>query len=361
MALGTNAEEDFEDLYTAKLKALFAGNGIVIKHKRDRVGIDLGLQLTLKGKATHTRVWFQLKGKHATTLPVEQLRVAETVPIEVELEHLRFWYAAPEAVYIVLYLEATDEFIAEDVRDIVERQWNQKFLQPGTFPASQKQVTIHLQKTAKLDQAAISQLLRHRSMRIDGPQWRGGPLGHNLDPLRSALAPLEPVDYVALVESLLKAHGFNTYEHLDPKVLLPDMNDDEAILLRGRMHHTYEWTHPLFTEFGSDDTEDALRIEGQMLSVQGDCLVLIHSQGDALPKENPAIKAFAEKHSIERLMVFINKPLVPKTIGAYRSTVEPLQCMPQDLDSLAFNVLTATTVYLDFRDRLSWRYVNYLP
>jgi len=49
-----------------------------------------------------------------------------------------------------------------------------------------------------------------------------------------------------------------------------------------------------------------------------------------------------------------------KYFGASRAAASPLECMPQELGSLAFNVLTATIVYLEFRERITWRYVNYL-
>jgi hypothetical protein len=56
------------------------------------------------------------------------------------VNHLRFWYAAPEPVYLVVYVESVDLFIAEDVRDIVDRQWPR-----GSFyrdvPESQHEVT----------------------------------------------------------------------------------------------------------------------------------------------------------------------------------------------------------------------------
>ena len=43
--------------------------------------------------------------------------------------------------------------------------------------------------------------------------------------------------------------------------------------------------------------------------------------------------------------------------GAVRDT--GLRCEPQFLGDLAFNLLVATTVYLEFRDRVSWEYVSY--
>lgn len=362
MAFNNNDEEDFEDIYTNKFNALFVGSGIELKYSRDRGGIDSGWQIKSNGKITHTRVWFQLKGRHTATLSVSQIEKIDTVPITVDLEHLRFWYAAPEATYVAVYLEAIDQFIAEDVRDIVERQWKHLFLAAGTFPADQKNVTIHLKTSAILLRSTVESLLKHRSMRIDGPQWRGRPLGHSIDPLRSALAALKPADYIDIVNRLLEAHGFKVYEQLDVRLLFPDSADsDGLILMRGRMHSTYEWTHPMFTEFGHDNSENVLRIEGQMLSIQGDCFVVIDSKGDGKPKNSRRFQAIAKQHNIKQLLVFINKPMEPKTVGSYRNVVKPVECMvPQDLDSLAFNVLTATTIYLDFRDRLSWRYVNYI-
>jgi|GEM_PF-6533643 len=35
-------------------------------------------------------------------------------------------------------------------------------------------------------------------------------------------------------------------------------------------------------------------------------------------------------------------------------------CMPQLLAELAFNILTAMTVYLEFRDRISWSLKAYI-
>jgi hypothetical protein len=37
------------------------------------------------------------------------------VSVNLCLEDVKRWYAAPEAVYVVIYLQATDEFIGEDI------------------------------------------------------------------------------------------------------------------------------------------------------------------------------------------------------------------------------------------------------
>jgi hypothetical protein len=67
------------------------------------------------------------------------------------------------------------------------------------------------------------------------------------------------------------------------------------------------------------------------------------------------------EHHIGWLLVFVNIPTHPSTyFGACRREASPLECFPQELGSLAFNVLTATTVYLDFREKITWRDVNYI-
>jgi hypothetical protein len=204
-------------------------------------------------------------------------------------------------------------------------------------------------------------------MRIDGPHWRGRPLGHRLDPLRSEIDPLAPEDYRALVERLLDLHGYELQETLDPGTLLGGISDgsDLASLTRGRMHQTYEWTHPMFTAFGYDP-DDRFRIEGTPLFVQGPCAVLIHEQVARRPGTGTGFGVLAEQlhkvHGIGWLLVFVNQAtsLSEKYIGACREAARPLECIPQDLGSLAFNILVATIVYLEFREKISWRLVNYI-
>ncbi len=86
----------------------------------------------------------------AGTLPLEDYQAAQTVAVKVKVDHLRFWFAAPEPVYLVVYVQSGDEFIAEDVRDIVERQWPRGVFY-AAVPDSQDEVTVSVATTAKLD------------------------------------------------------------------------------------------------------------------------------------------------------------------------------------------------------------------
>lgn len=117
----------FEATYMAKLNALLAPHGLVLTYDRDRAAIDTGLHLFLQGDGGQAgepgSSVVPGQGQDERHASLETYRAAQTVAVKVEVDHLRFWVAAPEPVYLVVYVESSDEFIAEDVRDIVERQW----------------------------------------------------------------------------------------------------------------------------------------------------------------------------------------------------------------------------------------------
>lgn len=47
-------------------------------------------------------------------------------------------------------------------------------------------------------------------------------------------------------------------------------------------------------------------------------------------------------------------------LGSYRSVLGPFFEVPQGQGSLAYSVLVAPLVFMEFQDRLSWKFVNYL-
>src|SRR5205085_3735486 len=118
--------------------------GEFVEYDHDCVAIDIGLHLTAPEgparRATHTRIWFQLKGLHDETLPMRDFQSKSYVTIPLQLEHLRFWFASPEPIYLAVYVEAAEKFLVEDVREIVYRQWSEEFLTPAAFPNDQRTV-----------------------------------------------------------------------------------------------------------------------------------------------------------------------------------------------------------------------------
>jgi hypothetical protein len=120
-------EDEFEGLYTEKFRVLVRGFGEFVQYERDRVALDIGLHLTMptgtQRRVSHTRIWFQLKGIHKETLPSGAYQHARDVCVSVLLDHLKFWFASPEPIYLAVYVEAADTFLVEDVRELVYRQW----------------------------------------------------------------------------------------------------------------------------------------------------------------------------------------------------------------------------------------------
>lgn len=208
-------------------------------------------------------------------------------------------------------------------------------------------------------------MIYHPALRIDGPTFRGRPLGHRLDPLRCIPDKMEPSVYSDVVNRLLSVHNFKLDETLDETLLFPKTKSsgDVTSLMLGRIYYTYEWVPQNFNEFGYDPDDD-FRIEGEIIYVQGYCAILIHSNSVSHPNLE-ALKDFAEYLSeaknVTRLLVFVNSndlAYFGSFFGGVRGT--GLKCMPQLLGDLAFNLLTATTVYLEFRDKITWRVINYL-
>ena len=202
------SEDQFESKYTLKFQLLANPYGVFIEYKKDRAAIDLGIHLMSHDVATDTRIWFQLKGKHKSTLSLEVFANADYVSYDFEIDHLRKWYRSPEPVYVVVYIESADLFLAEDVRDIVNRQWGDEILNPAMFNKDQKKARVRISKNAEVNEDFWKRLYSHRSMRIDGRSFRGRPLGHSHDPLTTTLSIMEPSFFSELIDDLLSEYGY---------------------------------------------------------------------------------------------------------------------------------------------------------
>lgn len=364
--------DDFEERYTAKLWSLMAGQGLRIEYNKDFAALDLGFHLyarTSDGeietdergdkKVSNVRIWMQCKGLQATSLTRDVAEEQGYALVKgLKTDHVAYWYAAPEPVYLVVYVEALDIFLAEDVRELVDRQLANTSLRD--LAASQKTVTLRLPLASTLD-VALAAMPQHRSIRVDGPQFRGRPLGHNLDPLRSEMNELPPEIFRQMVDDLLAAHEFSTSENIDASRIFASAVGELSVRT-GTLLLTYEWTSPLFTEYGFDEGS-SFRIESPPMHAQGEVVVIVHSRVEGRPTETAELtNAIAEwqERGVKQVLVFINQSDQPKIIGSWRVVLAPLCQVPQGMGSITFNVLTTTSVYLKYFDQLSWRTRNYL-
>jgi hypothetical protein len=363
--LQVGAPDQFEREYTAKLKALLVPHGQLVAYESDRAALDLGLHLygrvtSVESLLSHVRVWFQAKGIRASTLAAHRIAEAESIAVsDLRTDHLLYWFAHPEPVYLVLYVEAIDGFFAEDIRHLVDQRGGLPWLKGLT--REQKTTTLRIPMAATLERA-LQGMPRHRTLRLDGPDFRGRPLGHRFDPLRSELSPLAPEDFTQLVDRLLEAHEFRQTRELNLGAIL-DRDTGQLTARVGRLYLTYEWMSPLFTEFGFSPGSE-FRIEAPPNFAHGDVLVVIHSQPIANPRQNQdVIRLIRElrQEGVGQALVFFNAPEGDGGLfGGWRNTLEPLADIPQGLGSLAFNVLTATSIYMEFLDRVQLSLANYL-
>lgn len=356
----TGRHDIFEQTYMAKFGALVAPYGMPVDYPLDRAGIDKGLHLRIDGVATQTRVWFQAKGVHEATLSRPSFEGADVVLVEdLPTDYVRYWYAHPEATYLLVYVESADVFLAEDIRDIADRMW------PGRFYENlrgKQTVTLKVATDAVLSPDRVRQMFAHRSMRIDGPSSRGRPLGHRFDPLRSCIDPPAPSMFDAVVSALLKAHRFEQDWMAQP---LPNLR-----VVRGMLRETLTWQPHLFTEFGHD-SPGAPRIEGPTATMHGSVTFVI----DADPSRSALNEADleqinsllrAQRQNNDTIAIFTNRDEDevwggewPRVLGSAGVIQHPTVSV-LGLESVTTLLLTATLVYLDFAPDLSFHLVNYI-
>lgn len=382
MTLRNDSRNRFERIYTKKFEERAAEHGIGVGYEEDRAALDYGLHLTIPSGGgeslegvTCTRVWFQFKGRGLKTLTREQFDSGDDVSVSVEVDHLRQWYRYPEPVYLTVYVESADDFFAVDVKHLVEERWGDSVFKDETFKETegrkgrgrQKEITICIPKTARVDERFWGRLRAHRSMRIDGASYRGVPLAHAYDVASKTPLRMEPALYADIISDLLAAHNYRAKASLDPYQVYPgsDSAGDLLTLTTGVMHDPYEYIPYITREVGGD--EEGFREEGQAFKAHGRCGVLIHSSVVSRPDVD-GIRALAEalaQEGISHLLVFVNHFMLDQAIAGERgyncfpeysrgTAGTGVFCFPQHLEDVGRNILLATTVYTKHMERIPW-------
>jgi len=366
MSLNDPKELQFERLYKKEFASLASKYGTEIEYDQDLAAIDIGLHLSANDKMTNVRVWFQLKGLHSSTLTLEDFKKKDRIAYKCKIEHLRAWYISPEPVYLVLYLESAEIFLAEDVRVIVDRQWGDELLQPTTFEDyTSDTVTIYVLTTAIINQEFWPKLYAHKSMRIDGNSFRGKPLAHNRDPITSSLKLMDPPLFESVVQDLLQEHDYKQKGDIPIDNLFQGASGNRASLSYGTLNQKYEIvlqvTNSLVTGVMGDEI-----CEGVSEIIHGPCAVLIHSRVSSPPDAEQLkqlSRTLSKDFGITRLMAFVNGSVFSNAaiggscLGVYLHALgkTPLRCVPQHLEDIGFNLTTTTNTYLRYRDKVAWQ------
>lgn len=372
--VGMGEHDELENRYMPRFEALLSESGVIVGYRRDRAGIDTGLHLFARGEKTTkkgderpywrplaSRVWFQLKGLHTSTMSADEFDNAEHVAVTVGVEHLKFWFAAPEPVYLVVYVESVDTFIGIDVRELVEREWRQ------TFYASMRdrtgEIAVHVPTAAVMDLDRVAALVDHRSMRIDGPAFRGRPLGHRIDPLRSVLARPSADVWVEMVTRVLEVHDFREVSR---------QRVGELTVIQGTIAQTLLWQSPAFAEYGYRYSPDEVRDEPGPEQVFGDVYVVLDSAADrsAFTEDEAQALSGAIDAAVDddlSVVVFFRGLDLSGTGGLWRSAMRESVVDGRragqrqlGLEALSYLVLTAPLVYLEFAPDLDWDHASYL-
>lgn len=359
------ASDVLEEKYIHRLQSYLADYGLPIVYPRDRATIDLGLHLfnpkddsTQHRTLSGVRVWMQCKSLKKTTLTQEAADATGKIPVAgLSTEHVKFWYLASEPVYLVVYVESLDAFFARDTRQLVDEQLR---------PSSPNDITRHRTVTLTLStndtlEKVPAAMLKHQSMRIDGTQFRGMPLNHSFDPLRTTFKPTSPETFRNIVTDLLDAHNLRTEQVITAEGLF-DRDIGDISILRGTLNSRYEWTSPLFTEYGYDG-ESNFRVESAPISAQGEVVVLVHSDIKDNPRQTAKLDEQVEGwrgSGVTAALVFYNGDSTP-SIGAWRSSLGGLCAVPQGIDSLSFNILTNPSLYLKYMYELEPKVTNRVP
>jgi hypothetical protein len=387
---GMSSHDQFENSYTAQFEALLSEQGIIVEYRRDRAGIDTGLHLFSSaaeppastsstvgaiGYPFASRVWFQLKGKRASTVTAQEFASSAHISVSVDIDHLKHWFAAPEAIYLVVYVESVDTFIGADVREIVERRWGSGFY-PALNAHQGATVTLQVPTNAVIDSARVAAMTTHRSMRIDGPAHRGRPLGHRFDPLRSVLRSPPPEIWLDVISSLLAAHDFIEFTRDEV---------GELVILHGVLHQTLLWQSPAFTVHGWAPG-DLVRHEAPPEYLVGPVCIVLDTATSRRALTNEERTAFgALPHPVSRthesnryidleadidgavtgaamVAVLFRANDLSSTGGLWRSTASAAAKPHRQigLEALSYLLLVSTLVYLQHSPDLDWSYVSYL-
>jgi hypothetical protein len=371
--VGMGVADELEERYMAKFGLLVAGRGVAITHSKDRFGVDTGLQFYLEGTKTDkkgeerkyfhaspVRVWFQFKGIQTKTLSARDFAKKKAVGVQVEIEHLKFWYASPEPVYVTLYVESVDKFLTIDARDFVDERWGEGFYAEMETYAGDE-VTVSIPTDSILTPERLDAMLSHRSMRIDGPAFRGRPLGHRIDPLRSELATPSDGLWSSLFGGILEAHEYE---------LLSRERAGDVEIQRGRLRQTLLWQSPAFTEIGYSDPDD-IRVEAEPESLFGELLLFL-DHADTRKNFSEPERSLIGKHS-DQTNLGLNYAVLSRASdlsahgGLWRATLAetPLanhhpRWSSLGLEALTYLVLTCTLIYLEYAPELEWELTNYI-
>lgn len=161
MSLKIGSESAFERKYYNKFRKLAAGFGELVNYSHDVAARDIGLNfVSPKSDGSEivepSLVWFQLKGRQSSTLSEADFDDSKDIRVRVRTRDLMHWHVSPERIYLVVYVEAKEEFFVVDIKDYVKENFGDEILQ-----ATEQTKTVRISKRSVLD-AQSFRLIQYR-------------------------------------------------------------------------------------------------------------------------------------------------------------------------------------------------------
>ena len=108
-----------------------------------------------------------MKGVQKDTFSEKQYLACDHMSISLKLNHLRFWYIAPEATYLVLYIESVDKIFVLNIQRYITDYFGDDIL-----TLDQKSLTVDISKQSELDAQAFFLIKQRCSPRTRPPVSR---------------------------------------------------------------------------------------------------------------------------------------------------------------------------------------------
>jgi hypothetical protein len=164
MALKIGKNDVFERNYMNEFRCIASKFGEFVEYQRDRAGRDIGLHFVeqkLNGSeiVSPALVWFQMKGVQSSTFSKKDFEDTDDLSISLEVNHLRFWYIAPEPTYLALYIESVNCFFVLNIQKYITEKFGDEIL-----TLNQKSQTVYINKHNVLDEQAFYLIKQKQSI-----------------------------------------------------------------------------------------------------------------------------------------------------------------------------------------------------
>ncbi len=224
-----------------------------------------------------------------------------------------------------------------------------------------------------LSPAEIVEMIMEKLGRKQPRLFRGMDLGHDIDPLRSSLAKMDPSLFEDICAEVLTCFKYQTArkDALASSVLSRNAKIGEGWIRTGVFFDSFTYVQQIFQEIGYGvdkgvscvlGRETHFSEDGETHQLQGPSVVVVHSSVENVPTREDilAFGANLKNNSINNVIFFINESVHQTSyFGAVDHSLRQMGLNPVVLfhEDLAYQVLT-TEVYRRYESRLKWAYKN---